>query len=142
MNRLTALFVAGLVLGSCSSDDNEPPRDPLTDEDNTSFADPAGASIDAEQNEETVEVMDDSSARSDEVSAEQMFARLDSDSDGSIDVDEASVNEDVALQFTDTDANGDGLVSREEFLDAYGSDMSPAEEELMEETSFEEDPEN
>ncbi len=141
MNKLTALFAAAVLLGGCMSEDSEPPQDPLTDDDTTTL-DPAGATVEAEQSEETVEVIDDSSAQTDEVSAEQMFVRLDSDSDTHIDVDEAAVNEDVALQFTDTDGNGDGLISRDEFLDAYGSDMSPQEEEMMEETSFEKDPEN
>jgi Ca2+-binding EF-hand superfamily protein len=53
--------------------------------------------------------------------AELVFSALDSDGDGSVSVDEASVNEFVSQGFQAADRNGDGSLSREEFLAAFGN---------------------
>lgn len=49
-----------------------------------------------------------------------VFGALDTDGDGSVSQDEASINEFVSQGFADADANGDGALSREEFLAAFG----------------------
>ncbi len=43
------------------------------------------------------------------------FAELDTDQDGQISAEEASINETVAAAFGDADANGDGMLSADEF---------------------------
>lgn len=49
-----------------------------------------------------------------------VFGALDTDGDGSVSQDEASINEFVSEGFGAADSNGDGALSREEFLAAFG----------------------
>ena len=49
-----------------------------------------------------------------------VFRALDSDGDGSVSQEEASVNETVSQAFAEADTNGDGLLSEDEFLAAFG----------------------
>ena len=49
-----------------------------------------------------------------------VFGALDTDGDGSVSQDEASINEFVSEGFGAADRNGDGALSREEFLAAFG----------------------
>ncbi len=49
-----------------------------------------------------------------------VFGALDTDGDGSVSQDEASINEIVSQDFTAADSNGNGSLSREEFLAAFG----------------------
>lgn len=53
--------------------------------------------------------------------AELVFSALDTDGDGSVSRDEASVNEFVSQGFDAADTNNDGMLSREEFLAAFGN---------------------
>jgi Ca2+-binding EF-hand superfamily protein len=50
-----------------------------------------------------------------------VFSALDSDGDGSVSVDEASLNELVSQGFAAADSNGDGLLSQDEFIAAFGN---------------------
>ncbi len=52
--------------------------------------------------------------------AELVFSALDTDGDGSVGQDEASLNEFVSQGFGAADRNSDGSLSREEFLAAFG----------------------
>ena len=49
-----------------------------------------------------------------------VFSALDTDGDGSVSQDEASVNEFVSQGFAAADSNSDGSLSQAEFLAAYG----------------------
>jgi Ca2+-binding EF-hand superfamily protein len=49
-----------------------------------------------------------------------VFDALDTDDNGTVSQDEASVNEFVSQGFAAADSNGDGALSREEFLAAFG----------------------
>lgn len=52
--------------------------------------------------------------------AELVFGALDTDGDGSVSQDEASINEFVSDGFAEADTNGDGSLSRQEFVAAFG----------------------
>jgi len=49
-----------------------------------------------------------------------VFSALDTDGDGSVSQDEASINEFVSEGFAAADSNDDATLSREEFLAAFG----------------------
>jgi Ca2+-binding EF-hand superfamily protein len=53
--------------------------------------------------------------------AAAVFAALDADHNGSISPMEAQRNQVVAANFTMADTNNDGMLSREEFIAAFGA---------------------
>jgi Ca2+-binding EF-hand superfamily protein len=58
-------------------------------------------------------------AQTQSVDVGAIFDKLDTNHDGKLTPDEAAVHPTVAAHFKDADANGDGVITKEEFITAF-----------------------
>jgi hypothetical protein len=58
-------------------------------------------------------------AQTQSVDVGAIFDKLDTNHDGKLTPDEAAVHPTVAAHFKDADANGDGVITKEEFMAAF-----------------------